>query len=762
MSNTNIIRPTPVHHSSDSDNNDDDDHNDETNNNTEHLEENWSIGRRWNILPFFRFTSSLRRWSIPSTSQPSPPTTPPRSGSSILPITSSSLSNVPMLVVAFSASATTGGTSYAFGLYAAALKRTLHLSQGELDSISTAFFVAGLFSWAPGLVSDSFGTKVALTTGGVTGSITLLLYWAVARQFIPIQNHDTLVYMLSALGIGTFLSCAMVTGAVFKIIVATAGPGIKGSAVGAAKGYVGLGAGLYACIFQAIREPHTSDLDFLPMAAVLFLTCTTLPGLILLPSKALFDRSIVQYEATSRHVQTLYLSLATMAVLIVANSMMNLYESAWSAQNLVEQPITGGSTVISGSMKGSANQKSGAVDDDYMDFSVKNTTLTNHQSKSDFVMGMLLVAIWLIPIATLLVLPREKRSLSGEGDIFLSDDSRDISNNSDLGISSSNTERGLTRRRSRVLDTEDSLSLSNKLSPIKTLKRDEKFDLKELDCNDEEGRGLLICYENSEKKGDILELDHTERNDIEALQSEDGTNVLEEETNLNLYEMLLTKPAMLMLWTTTILVGGGTVMTNSMGQCVESLGFAPAVTPASLALFSVAQALGRVMTGSISEAALNWNTQRFGIDKGIPRPFFLVVASAIAFAAHLVLGLAHSQFVFVLGATLAGLAFGCIWPLLVLITGEVFGTANVGANYMFFDGFTSAAGTLLLTKVIAQHVYEAHIGPDSPDEHTCVGRGCFQNTHMAVVILSLTCIVTSFGVLYTTRHVYNKISLHVA
>jgi len=655
------------------------------------------------------------------------------------------LSNIPSLTVAFSSAATTGGTSYAFGLYAAALKRQLHLTQGELDSISTAFFVAGLFSWLPGLCSDKFGTRFALTTGGVTGATTLLLYWAVARQFIPLQ-HGWLVLVLSSLGVGTFLSCAMVTGAVFKIIVATAGPGLKGSAVGAAKGYVGLGAGLYACIFEAIRGPETSDLDFLPMAATLFLCCATLPGLILLPSKSAMERCTVQDEATPKHVRILYLSLAAMAVLIVANSMLNLYETA----HHTSQAASGSTNVVSSmtANDGADNQEEPVILAEH-DLMTQGTT-----KRSNWLLGLFLLSIWVGPIASLLFLPREKRSHS-DGVILIPDHDddeeeeveesnqrdRDQCDNLDL-----EPEHSMRRRQSgsnRASDHEDPLATTTSSSNNK----------EDDDDDGEEERGLLAQSGSGAKN---------ERTDAEAAAISERVAPDEDEINLNLFEMLQTKSAMFMLWTTTILVGAGTVMTNNAGQMVEALGFPPAVTSASLALFSVAQAVGRVLTGSVSEAALNWNTHSFGIDNGIPRPFFLVVASLVGFLSHFLLGLAHSEFVFVVGATLAGLAFGCVWPLMVLITGEVFGTANVGANYMFYDGFTSAAGTLLLTKVVAQDVYERHIGPNSPDEYTCVGTGCFRNTHMAVAALSLTCVVTSFGMLYSTRHIYNKVALHSA
>jgi hypothetical protein len=79
---------------------------------------------------------------------------------------------------------------------------------------------------------------------------------------------------------------------------------------------------------------------------------------------------------------------------------------------------------------------------------------------------------------------------------------------------------------------------------------------------------------------------------------------------------------------------------------------------------------------------------------------------------------------------------------------------------MFYDGFTSAMGTLVLSKFLAQKVYEDHITTTSPDPFTCMGTGCFQRTHMIIAGLSLTCIATSMTTLYTSRHVYNRKSEH--
>jgi Major Facilitator Superfamily len=139
--------------------------------------------------------------------------------------------------------------------------------------------------------------------------------------------------------------------------------------------------------------------------------------------------------------------------------------------------------------------------------------------------------------------------------------------------------------------------------------------------------------------------------------------------DFTLRQMLGTTSAWLMLWTCTILVGGGTVMTNNLGQMVQALRFDPKVVPAALSLFSVAQSFGRVMTGSWSSMAKR-------------RTSFLILASVAGFGSHAILAISTELVSFIGGVFLSGLAFGMVWPLMVLITGELFGPSHVGANYM--------------------------------------------------------------------------------
>ena len=78
---------------------------------------------------------------------------------------------------------------------------------------------------------------------------------------------------------------------------------------------------------------------------------------------------------------------------------------------------------------------------------------------------------------------------------------------------------------------------------------------------------------------------------------------------------------------------------------------------------------------------------------------------------------------------------------MVLIVGDLFGTANHGANYMFFDGATCALGTLSVAKYLTQIVYEKNIDGTTEDSTTCHGEECFRVTHMIISGLCLVSLV---------------------
>jgi len=568
-------------------------------------------------------------------------------------------SNIPILISVLLASLNTGATTYAFGLYGEALKANLHLTQSELDTISSATFCAGIFSWLPGLCVDRFGAKCSISSGGLVGSMALLSFWAVSRQFVVVQSN-LLVAVLSLFGVIVFLCSSLITGSVFKVIVSTCGKGSKGSAVGAGKGYVGLGSGVYTVLFESIKGSTETYLDFLPMSALFYIVAAALPAMCILPGKSALDNEKPADLTTALHFKVLYIGLATLAFLV------------------------GGESVI-GLFKGHDNKTS--VGEDYAE---------GYQSR-DFLVTFLVLLAWFGPIIGIYFVPTQGASENNDED----------------------TEKPADPEETQPLDK---------------------------DAYDEPSPDALSLVETQPLDKDAYDDPFPDALDPEELQPLDLEHILElERGDHNLLEMLSTPPAWLMLWTCIILVGSGTVMTNNMGEMVKALGFSSLVNSSSMTLFSVAQAFARVLTGSISESALQWRVSCWGPGTGIARPTFLVVASIIGVVAHLLLAVAKGQVEFIIGVALSGVAFGMSWPLMVLIVGELFGTENVGANYLFYDGLTSALGTLTISKFVAQQVYNSHTEGSDVD---CYGSDCFQATHFVVAALCSSGILTSVVMLY--------------
>jgi len=675
--------------------------------------------------------------------------------------------NLPLLSACYMAALTTGATTYAFSFYSNALKSSLHLSQNQLDTLSSAIFCAGILSWMPGMVVDSFGARFAIIVGGIGNSVHLTCYWMIVTERWKISNMNVLMFLLSVLGVLIFVGCALVTGSVFKVIVESCGKGTKGKAVGCAKGYVGVGSGVYVCLFSALfgssgsggaaggpaaalmttmmmplpslslssafiasdvpQNPELNSLNFLIMAAVLSFLAAVLPALCLLPKQTSRASPFKNRRDGTRsvHFRVIYAGLILLGVWVIGTSLVEIEEEKIDSRHgsggddgssvTPDSSITNKTTTIDWvedfSSSANGGELSSFATTTLLNFARRHLSSQSSSAERHWGAAFLLLMLWWGPALSLLVIPPRKEEGADEG-LISERNTQDFSYDNDDGSDDNNEE-----------DEElEETFLQDDDIPVERSRR----------------------YRKSPERDDNIE----------------------PERNYTMLEMLRTSSAWLMVWTCVILVGGGTVMTNNIGQMTEALGFDSDLTPASLALFSAAQAASRVITGAVSEAALSWKLPWFcgylsSGGKGLARPAFLVVASVVSAAAHFSLAIATTEEGFALGVTLSGIAFGMVWPLMVLITGEVFGTLHVGANYMFFDGFSSAAGTLLLSKFVAQTVYDDHIDEshgDSVDEgsNRCFGTECFQLSHFIVSVLSLTCIISSVGLIWTTKDVYRR------
>ncbi|KAL7540644.1 hypothetical protein ACHAWF_006746 [Thalassiosira exigua] len=477
------------------------------------------------------------------------------------------------------------------------------------------------------------------------------------------------------------------------------------------------------------------------MAAALSFLAATLPALLLLPKQAppSPSESAASYSVykmrrdgtRSVHFRVVYAGLALLGMWVVTVSLMELREDA-KARKIGGDGDSGGATDLHPSAlnktllgglfedDGSSNMNSDeyfALDagTSYTRSLLKSAMRSSSAPERHWGSAFFLLLLWWGPALSLLVIPPRKESSSpfddgqdGEEVLFEYGDEYDGEDGDG---------------RNSIGDNDEEEDDGDK-------DEEETFLQDELGLDGEERRRSPSFAKGGDGgRGRISE----------------GGPV----RNATLLQMLRTCTAWLMAWTFVILVGGGTVMTNNIGQMTEALGLMPDLTPASLALFSAAQGASRVMTGIASELALGWKLPSCcgcispGA-RGVPRPAFLIMASLLSAAAHFVLAVSTTEGAFVFGVTLSGVAFGMVWPMMVLITGEVFGTRHVGANYMFFDGFSSAAGTLLLSKFVAQEVYDEHIAEShgdpgiepngSTEEFKCFGAQCIDDADKVIAI----------------------------
>jgi hypothetical protein len=226
--------------------------------------------------------------------------------------------NIPILVTAFTAALASGGPTYAFGLYAQQLKASLHLTQSQINTVSAANFCAGLLSWIPGMCVDAWGSRVAMTVGGLIEACALMLYYIACTEFAERQTPPSVtVPALSAIGVTIFASNSLVIGALFKMMVQSCKT-TKGAAVGAAKGYLGLGAGVYSVLFDSLEVEN--NLLFLPMAAVLCVVAIVLPAIFLLPDTETLRRHAIVEAASPRHFRIVYMGLVVLGLLVLVTS----------------------------------------------------------------------------------------------------------------------------------------------------------------------------------------------------------------------------------------------------------------------------------------------------------------------------------------------------------------------------------------------------------------------------------------------------------
>jgi MFS family permease len=524
---------------------------------------------------------------------------------------SSYSTNLPLLTAVYMSALTTGATTYAFSFYSSALKMSLHLTQSELDTLGSATFAAGVFSWIPGMIVDRYGSKLGIIVGGMGNACVLSSYWFVATGRLWELDSDNdeatqwLIALLSVLGVLTFMGCALITGSVFKLIVESCGKGSKGKAVGCAKGYVGVGSGVYVCIFRSLfrmtasteglgpavlmsalpsglsmtstsirhlsltdaatsqllqaNAPPNPDimntLNFLLMAACLSFLAAVIPAIVFLPKHEIMQTKKPRDGTRSIHFRVIYAGLVLLGMWVVGTSLLDLKDEEGASQT------TGGAKGFPPSIVNKTFHLDSDVDGDFV-FDLMEEV--QHAPDN-------------ISIET---------EAARESSIVQNDNEHLIQNNQQIGKSLSNSssrdEQLLARawRRMRRLSSSDSATeqhwgtavlliflwwgpaLSLLCIPPRkgSLSMDDYVSLDQQDETDEinidESRNEALV----ETERDVF-LNDTASKPKPMLLTKCG-----EAKDFTLIEMLRTVEAWLAAWTYVILVGGGTLMSCNIGK----------------------------------------------------------------------------------------------------------------------------------------------------------------------------------------------------
>jgi|EP00966_Prymnesium_polylepis_P166582 MFS family permease len=179
---------------------------------------------------------------------------------------------------------------------------------------------------------------------------------------------------------------------------------------------------------------------------------------------------------------------------------------------------------------------------------------------------------------------------------------------------------------------------------------------------------------------------------------------------------------------------------------VESRSGTAVSSATAVTVFSCFQGLARLFTGLASD---------YLVAKGIPRTVYFPMLMTLMACAHGVLCLSGPA-ALIIGTALAGMAFGSVYPLLVLSLTEIFGKERLASNYMIFDGMPGAIGALAVAKGLAGSVYNAHKQDHAAKK--CYGDDCFRLAH--AIVMAIEVVGVALGILLTvrTRVVYRALA----
>jgi len=173
---------------------------------------------------------------------------------------------------------------------------------------------------------------------------------------------------------------------------------------------------------------------------------------------------------------------------------------------------------------------------------------------------------------------------------------------------------------------------------------------------------------------------HPQHTDDADADPRADADIFETTTPRMLFPMLATPEAWLILLTGAVVVGGGNLIATSISQIVSACGGHHDLVPRAVTVFSAGNQLGRLVCTLLSDKVVR---------AGLPRPLFVALIAGLMVVSHLLFSAAaylvvHGSVLQVVLISVAcfagGLSFGAMWPHLVLLSSEIFGSKNLSVN----------------------------------------------------------------------------------
>ena len=215
------------------------------------------------------------------------------------------------------------------------------------------------------------------------------------------------------------------------------------------------------------------------------------------------------------------------------------------------------------------------------------------------------------------------------------------------------------------------------------------------------------------------------------------TGVFECATSYTTREMLSTPDAWMIWYVGVVVAGSGMILSTNLAQIIESAGAPQTLVPTAVTLFSVGNLLGRLLGMQVSDRVVHSGHSRALMLSAISALMGISQLGFVTAAAMRRAGSTLQRVVFLAATSGGGLSFGAIWPHFVVLASEIFGSAHLAKNYMFFDGTCGALGSLVFANVLPSTVYAlSAVGND------CVGASCFGPTHgISVLLCAVGCVL---------------------